>query len=162
MDALEIAMKMETDAISFYTEAAGKTRSPAGKKMFQTITEDEKRHLVMISQIVKGLNITHQDVSPLKILKTVFDSMRDDMMKRVEATADEMEAFKIAMQMEKEGIEFYKKTLSGATKEKERALLGRLIQEEQQHYDIFANTHQFLSDTGNWFLWDERGIVEGG
>ena len=162
MDALEMAMKMETDAITFYTEAARKTKYPAGKKMFLTITEDEKRHLEMIAQIIKGLNITHKDVSPVKNVKTVFESMKDEMMHKVEATADELEAFKIAMQMEKEGMEFYKKTLAGAKKDKEKALLERLIQEEQQHYELFSNTYQFLSDTGNWFMWEERGIVEGG
>ena len=161
MDALELAMKMEKDAITFYSEAAQKTKSPAGKKMFQTITEDEKRHLEMVSQLIKGLNITHQDASPMKNVKTVFDSMKDEMMKKVEATADELEAFKIAMNMEKEGMEFYKKTLAGAKTEKERTLLERLVVEEQQHYDIFANTYQFLSDTGNWFMWEERGILEG-
>jgi len=162
MDALELAMKMETDAISFYTEAARKTRYPAGKKMFQTITEDEKRHLSMISQVIKGLGVTHKEVSPLKNVKTVFEALKDEMMQKVEATTDELEAFKIAMKMEREGKAFYEKTLSQAKTEKEKALLERLIQEEQQHYDIFANTYQFLSDTGNWFMWEERGIVEGG
>lgn len=161
MDALELAMKMEKDAVAFYSEAARKTKHPAGKKMFQTITEDEKRHLDMVSQLIKGLNITHQDVSPLKNVKTVFESMKGEMMKKVAATADELEAFKIAMRMEKEGLEFYKKMLTGSKKDKERTLLERLIHEEQQHYDLFANTYQFLSDTGNWFLWEERGILEG-
>ena len=161
MDALEMAMKMETDAITFYTEAARKTSYPVGKKMFLTIAEDEKRHLSMIAQIIKGLQITHSDVSPLQNVKTVFESMKHEMMKKIEATDDELEAFTIAMQMEKEGMEFYKKTLAASKKEKERALLERLIREEQQHYDVFANTHQFLADTGNWFMWEERGIVEG-
>ncbi len=35
MDALELAMKMEKDAIAFYTVAARKTKSPAGKKCFK-------------------------------------------------------------------------------------------------------------------------------
>ncbi len=161
MDALELALKMERDAIAFYTEAARKTKYPAGKKMFQTITEDEKRHLEMVSQIIKGLNLTHKDMSPMKNVKTIFEAMKGEMMKKVEATVDDLEAFKIAMRMEKEGLEFYRKTLAGSKKDKERALLERLIQEEQQHYDIFANTYQFLSNTGNWFLWEERGIVEG-
>ena len=161
MNALEMAMKMEADAIRFYTEAAQKTKYPAGKKMFLTITEDEKRHLQMVSQIVKGLNVTIKDVSPMKNVKSVFETMKTEMMHKVEATTDELEAFKIAMEMEKEGVEFYKKTLAGAGKEKEKALLKRLVQEEEQHYDIFANTYQFLADTGNWFLWEERGIVEG-
>jgi rubrerythrin len=162
MNALEMAMKMETDAITFYTEAAKKTAYPAGKKMFLTITEDEKRHLQMISEIVKGLEVSAKDVSPLKNVQSIFETMKTEMMKKVEATTDELEAFKIAMDMEKEGVAFYKKMLGGASKEKERTLLERLIGEEEQHYAIFANTYQFLADTGNWFLWEERGIVEGG
>jgi rubrerythrin len=161
MDALELAMKMEKDAIAFYTEAARKTTSPAGKKMFQTITEDEKQHLEMVSLIIKGLNITRKDTSPMKNVKTVFESMKDEVMKKVAATSDDLEAFKIAMNMEQEGLGFYKKTLAGSKKEPERALLELLIKEEQQHFDIFSNTYQFLSDSGNWFLWEERGIVEG-
>ena len=161
MDALELAVKMEKDAISFYTEAARKTKSSSGKKMFQTIALDEQRHLEMITQLISGLNITHKDVSPLQNMKTVFASMKDEMMKKVAATSDELEAFKIAMGMEKEGVAFYKQTLAGAKKEKERVLLEMLIKEEQQHYDLFANTYQFLESTGNWFLWEERGIVEG-
>jgi len=162
MDALEMAMKMETDAITFYTEAARKTKYPAGKKMFEAITQDERRHLEMITQVIKGLKVTHKDVSPMKNVKTIFESLKDEMMKKVEATKDELEAFTIAMRMEKEGKEFYEKTLAHARTDKEKALLKRLVQEEEQHYDIFANTHQFLADTGNWFMWEERGIVEGG
>ncbi|HUI44791.1 MAG TPA: ferritin family protein [Nitrospirota bacterium] len=162
MDALEIAMKMETDAIAFYTEAARKTKYPAGKKMFDSIAADEKRHLEMIAQIIKGIGITHQESNPIKSVKTVFESLKNEMMKKVEATQDELEAFKIAMQMEKEGKQFYEKTLAKVKTDKEKALFQRLIHEEKQHYEIFANTYQFLSDTGNWFLWEERGIVEGG
>ena len=161
MDALELAMKMEKDAISFYSDAARKVQHPAGKKMFQTITEDEKRHLAMIGQIIKDLQVKHQDVSPIKNVKTVFETMKDEMMQKVAATQDELEAFKIAMKMEQEGADFYKKRLAAATKDKERALLERLIKEEQQHYQLFSNTYEFLSDTGNWFMWEERGIVEG-
>jgi len=86
MDALEMAMKMERDAITFYTEAEGKTKYPAGKKMFHSVAEDEKRHLEMIAQIIKGLQITHKDVSPLKTVKSVFESMKDQMMKKIEVT----------------------------------------------------------------------------
>ena len=161
MNALDVAMKMETDAVQFYTEAARKTQYEAGKKMFLSITEDEKRHLVMISDLIKGMNITLNDVSPMKRVTTVFESMKDQMMKKVAASKDELEAFKIAMQMEKEGREFYQKSLAAATTEKEKALFTRLIEEERQHYEIFENTYSHLSDTGNWFLWEERGVIEG-
>lgn len=162
MDAIEIAIKMETDAIDLYTKAASKTKHPVGKKMFLTIVEDEKRHLEMLSQIFKGLGIEARDVSPMRRVKTVFETMKDKMIERVEATSDELEAFKIAMEMEKKGIEFYKRSASDVKKEKEKILFERLIKEEEQHYNIFANTYFFLSNTGNWFMWEEHGIVDGG
>jgi rubrerythrin len=162
MNALEMAKKMERDAILFYTKAAEKTKYPAGKKMFLTIVEDEKRHLEMISQIIKGLQVTAKDVSPMKNIKSVFETLQDEMMKKVEATADDLEAFKIAMKMEQEGVDFYEKTLAKATMPKEKDLLVRLIQEEKQHYEIFSNSYQFLENTGSWFLWEERAIIDGG
>ena len=162
MNAIEIAIKMETDAINFYKEASKKANHSVGKKMFLTIAEDEKRHLDMLNQILKGLDIKIKDVSPMKNIKTVFEEMKNEMMHKVEATTDELEAFKIAMKMEKEGIEFYKKAASGAKTDKDKSLFERLIKEEQQHYDIFANTYFFLSDTGNWFMWEEHSIVDGG
>ncbi len=162
MNAIEIAIKMETDAIKFYNEASRKASHSVGKKMFLTIAEDEKRHLDMLSRILKGMDLTIKDVSPIKKIKTIFEQMKDEMMHKVEATTDELEAFKIAMRMEKEGIEFYKKASAGAKKDKEKSLFERLIKEEQEHYDIFANTYFFLSDSGSWFMWEEHSIVDGG
>lgn len=162
MNAIEIAKKMETDAIRFYTEAAKKTGYPAGRKMFETVAADEKRHLQIVCDLLKGIDVHAEDVHPLQNIKTVFEDMRDEMMQKVEATSDELEAFKIAMQMEKEGIEFYRNMMSEAQKEKERVLFGKLIKEEEQHYVIFENTYNFLNDTGNWFMWEEHSIVDGG
>ena len=161
MNAIEIARKMETDAIRFYTEAAGKTQYPAGKKMFETVVVDEKRHLAIVNKLLQGLEIHMEDVHPMNNIKTVFETMKDKMMEKVQATADELEAFKIAMQMEKEGIEFYRKLMTEAKTEKEKTLFQKLIREEEQHYAIFENTYNFLMDTGNWFMWDEHSIVEG-
>jgi rubrerythrin len=161
MNAIEIARKMETDAIKFYTEAAQKTKYPAGKQMFESIIVDEKRHLEIVNQLLKGLDVHVVDVHPMKNIKTVFEEMKDKMMEKVEATSDELEAFSIAMHMEKEGLEFYRKLSSESETEKEKALYEQLVKEEQQHYDIFANTYNFLNDTGNWFMWEEHSIVEG-
>lgn len=161
MNAIEIARKMETDAIKFYTEAARKTKYPAGKQMFETIIADEKRHLEIVNQLLKGMDVQIADVHPLENIKTVFETMKDKMMEKVAATSDELDAFRIAMQMEKEGLEFYRKLSSESATEKEKALYEKLVSEEQQHYDIFANTYNFLNDTGNWFMWEEHSIVEG-
>jgi rubrerythrin len=162
MNAIQIAIKMETDAISYYREASEKTAHPVGKKMFLSIIEDEKRHLEMLQDIFKGLEVTSKDVSPMKNIKTVFEKHRDELSERVQATTDEMNALKMAMQMEKEGMEFYRKAASEAKKPKEKALFERLVHEEEQHYQVFSNTYFFMSDTGSWFMWEEHSIVDGG
>jgi len=162
MNAIEISIKMETDAIAYYSEAAQKTEHPVGKKMFLSIIDDEKRHLKMLEDLFKGMDITIKDVSPMDNVRTVFEKHRDDMKERVPATTNEMEALKVAMGMEKEGIEFYKDAAAKATTDKEKALFERLAKEEEQHYQIFANTHFFMSDTGSWYMWEEHTIVEGG
>ncbi len=162
MNAIEIAIKMETDAIDFYKSAAEKANHPAGKKMFLTIAGDEKRHLTALSDFLKGLDIKTGDVSPMQNIKTIFASMKDKMMDKISASSDELEAFKIAMQMEKDGIVFYEKVFAETKNEKERRLFEWLVKEEKEHYDIFSNTYSFLSDTGNWFMWEEHSIVDGG
>ncbi|GAQ95587.1 rubrerythrin [Thermodesulfovibrio aggregans] len=161
MKSVEIALKMETDAVKFYTEAAEKVSHPVGKKMFLTVAEDEKNHIKMLEEVLKGLELTIREAHPIKTVKTIFEEMKDKMMDRVKALSDELEAFRIAMDMEKEGIEFYKKVINEVTTEKEKKLFERLIYEEEQHHKIFAETYNFLNDTGNWFMWKEFSIVEG-
>jgi len=110
MNAVEHAIKMETDAISFYREAAEKTSHPFGKKMFLSFVEDEKRHLEMLSDLFKSMDFTLKTAEPMENMKTIFESLKDEMMEKISASTDELNAIKIAMDMEKEGYEHYKKT----------------------------------------------------
>ncbi len=161
MKSVELALKMETDAVRFYKEASEKVSHPVGKKMFFIISEDEKNHIKMIEEVVKGFELTIKEANPIKAVKTIFEEMKNEMMERVKALSDDLEAFRIAMDMEKEGIEFYKKIINEVTTEKEKKLFERLIFEEEQHYKIFSETYNFMKDTGNWFMWKEFSIVEG-
>ncbi len=159
--AVEVAIRMETDAMKFYKEAAEKTSHPMGRRMFEGFIKDEARHLRMLEDILKGLDIephvqTHMDV------RTVFSDLKDQMMQRISATTDELEAIRIALEMEKKGYEFYREAAEKATEQKEKRLFEVLLKEEERHYQILNNTYNFLEDTGNWFMWDELSIVEGG
>jgi len=44
VNAIEIAIKMETDAIDFYTKAAGRVKNKVGQNTFLSIAGDETRH----------------------------------------------------------------------------------------------------------------------
>lgn len=80
----------------------------------------KKNHIKMLEEVLKGLELTIREAHPIKTVKTIFEEMKDKMMDRVKALSDELEAFRIAMDMEKEGIEFYKKVINEVTTEKEK------------------------------------------
>ena len=159
--AVETAVKMETDAIKFYIDATDKTSHPLGKKIFEGFIEDEKRHLKMLDGIMKDMDIELRVVNPEKDIRTIFSELKDQMMQRVTATTDEKEAVRIALEFEKEGYDFYEKAAREASGDKEKKLFEVLTVEEKRHYELLDGTNSFLQDTGEWFMWEEHGMLEG-
>jgi rubrerythrin len=159
--AIETAVKMETDAMRFYHEAAEKTKHPFAKRMFQGFVRDEDRHLKMLKEILSGMDLKIVTLHPKAEIRTVFSELKEQMMERVSASTDEIEAVQVALDFETKGFEFYKKAAADAADERERALFSALANEEQEHYSILQNTYSFLKDTGDWFMWQEQGILEG-
>ena len=160
-DAVETAIKMETDAIAFYGEAARKTSHPFGKEMFSGFIKDEKRHLSMLQDLFKGLAPEIVHIRPKDTIKTVFTMHKDEMMQRVKVLDDEMEAINIAIRFEKEGYDFYKDCAAKADSPMEKELFEKLVLEENDHCSILLETQKFLENTGQSYMYEERGIVEG-
>jgi rubrerythrin len=161
MNTVEMAIKMEQEAIDFYTQCAARTKNPIGKRMFLSIAEDEKYHVACATSVQKGMAFNPAGSTPLEDMKKIFDEHKEDMLKQVASTADELEAFRVAMKMEEEAIAFYKSAANMAANPQEKTFFDCLIKDEEEHFAIFQNTYSFLSDTGNWFMWEEHSIVEG-
>jgi len=162
MNAVELAIKMEKDAIEFYKEAVVKTRHPFGKRMFQSFIEDEKRHLKVLDDIFSGLDLKVDSQSPREKVRSIFDELKLEMAQRIKADTDEIEAIRLAMDFEKRGYEFYKKAVEETTDKKTKELFEILTREEEEHFNILQNTLFFLTNTGSWFMWEEHSIVDGG
>jgi rubrerythrin len=161
MNAIEMAMKMEQEAVDFYTTCAGKTNNPVGKMMFLSIVEDEKYHIACAVRVTQGQEFKAAETTPMQDMKTIFEQNKEALLQRVSSTTDEIEALETAMKMEKETIAFYRKAAAQAATLEEKAFFECLIKDEEEHFAIFQNTHSFISDTGNWFMWDDHSIVEG-
>jgi rubrerythrin len=162
MNAVEMAIKMEQDAVDFYKKCAEVTSHPVGKKMFLSIAEDEQYHIACAMNVAKGQDFKPSASTPKQDMKNIFEQNKHAMMEKVAASTDELDALKIAMKMEKEGFEFYKKAAAGAATPAEKALFECLAKDEEEHFVIFQNTCSFLSDTSNWFMWENHTIYEGG
>ena len=165
-EIIQTAVKMEVDGITFYREAADKTSSPLGKKMFLSLSRDEERHLDILKKMLENLDFSNIDSyfqeSPTRRLKTVFQQARGDLERRVSAQADELDVLKMGLDIEDKSITFYQDALSHVRDEPLRSLLEKLVQEEREHYAILENTYAVLEGSEQWFLWEEGGLLEGG
>ncbi len=99
--------------------------------------------------------------TPKQDMKTIYEQNKDLVIQKVDATTDDVEALKIAMKMEKAGAEFYLKAAAEAATPAEKALFECLAKDEGEHFTIFQNTCSLLSDSSNWFMWEEHVIYEG-
>jgi len=161
MNALEMAARMEQEAVAFYRQCAERTSNPMGRKMFLSIAEDEQYHFECALTMKTDQHFVPSPTRPLEDMKNLFEAHKQDLLQQVPSTADEIEALRVAMKMEEESITFYRNAAAHAASDAEKKFFDCLILDEEEHYHILQNTHTFLEDSGNWFMWEEKGIVEG-
>lgn len=161
--ALNIALKMEKDGMAFYQQASKKTNNQLGKKMFISFIEDEKRHYNMIESIAKGLSIEKElkKAGPAERVQTVFEEAKKNMDMRLGSDPSDVDALKFALSLEDKGYKFYKESAQKAKSPEEKELFEKLAHEESQHHEILQNALSYLEETGDWFLWEEGGPIEG-
>jgi rubrerythrin len=161
-DAVQKARKMEMDGIDFYSKLAEKCASEAGKTLFTSFTDDEKRHLRVIKEIAKGLGVdTHKLSMPRDTIRTIFADAAGKVDDYAEATQDEKDAIGVAMGMETKSYQLYSEAAKSAKDRPMRELFERLAEQENQHYEMLENTLEYLNSNDAWFLWKEGGLLTG-
>jgi len=163
---IKTAIEMERNGIDFYHKAEEKTSYPLAKKMFLSFAEDEKRHLTVLKKILTDLKFSYFDQffgkKPRQKIENIFRKVKNEIKERITANPDELEALKIGMDMELESVEFYQIALEKSEDNHQKAFLRRLVEEEKEHLQLLQNTHSYLKDSGDWFLWEEKGLLDGG
>ena len=163
---IKTAIKMEKNGIDFYDKAEEKTSYPLAKKMFLSFAEDEKRHLTVLKEILTDLKFSDFDrffaEKPRQKIENIFRKVKNEIKERITANPDELEALKIGMDMELESVEFYQTALEKSEDNLQKAFLRRLVEEEKEHLQLLQNTHSYLKNSGDWFLWEEKALLDGG
>ncbi len=138
---LEEAIRFETDGREFFLKAAEKAKTYFAKTIFQIIAEEELDHIRKVKQIYESdLTSKKQGGSSLSSkksnLQNVFQEAKEKMGQSLSMNADEMEAIRLAVQLEFKGQEFYKRLAEEATTDFEKAFYQHLAQEESVHFSI--------------------------
>jgi rubrerythrin len=168
MQMLLTALKMESTGKEFYGKAAAECRTPLGAEIFKTLREDEIVHAERISKIyeeIKGgkpfgeewktFKIEHKDVHQ------VFRELAYQHGPNVRASAGDIQALDVGIDLEQKSVTFYSAELKRSTDAFERAFLEELIGEERTHYTVLQDMKLYLEDPAAWFSEKERSGYDG-
>jgi rubrerythrin len=160
--AIEKARKLEIDGAEFYTKVAKRCNVPPGRRMFESFASDERRHLRVIEEVVKGLGVDLDKMPmPRDEIRTIFSEAERKGVADMGISAGQQEAVRVAMGMETESYKLYADAAVKATDGLMRKLFERLAREENQHYEMLENTLEYLQSNKEWFLWKEWALITG-
>jgi rubrerythrin len=137
-------------------------QDPVARTTFLRIADEEQSQAEGISPC-SGAGIRAQaENRAIRRMVSAFKEIEGSILKKIGTATDEIDALKIAMEMEMESIRLYAKLLPKIQAPGLKTLVWRLLREEQQRYTTIENTCLYLSDPAGWYLWNEQGITDGG
>ena len=147
--AFEEAIRFETDGREFFLKVAEKAKSYFAKLIFETIAEEELGHLKRVRDIYERSATSENQVSPSQALEksnleNVFQQAKKNINQNLITNADEMEAIRLAIQLEIKGHEFYKRLAEEASSQFEKTFYHQLAQEESHHFSILHQVEETL------------------
>jgi rubrerythrin len=161
-DIKSIALQMEKDGIKFYSDLANKTLHPMGRAMFKSFVEDEKLHAKRIRLLLSSPPEIEKKggKNPQERLSTIFREMGEELKKKVNVNTNDIEAVRLALRMEEDGIRFYENAAKDTEDVKEREMYRFLAGEEKIHLGILKNTLGYLENTELWDAEDTGRIYD--
>ena len=148
MNAIDYALKLETDGKAYYVKQAECTSDPQLKQLFTMLANDEQRHY----EIIKGFkdkNYTYRGTYTFKTTRNMFSEMlQDSICFNIEAT--NLEAYEHAVEMEKESVKLYLDQAKVTKEPSEKEILIKLAAEENKHQIILENLMDFIRKGKDW------------
>ena len=165
--ALETALQMEVEGKEFYQKTGQKSVSPLVQELFKNLAAQEDVHYRRVEEVhaaVKTGNKWPEKESTFerpRSLQAVFKDAIEKMGAHFEVPSAEVEALKMAMNMEDKSYSFYRNREEEAVSPAEKAFYKALTGEERVHYLTLQSSHEYLSNPEGWFTMKERWSLDG-
>ncbi|SNB46849.1 ferritin family protein [Geobacter sp. DSM 9736] len=143
LDAIMRALELEKETFDFYVEAEQKTFHPAGKRMFRWLAKTEEEHYLRLNELYSSLHEGGRWVFYGGSTITLDAEGAD----HVGFGTDDLEALKVAMDIERKGIDFFESLAARTSDPDGKAMLERLRDEEKEHLRVIEEKYTAL--TGN-------------
>ena len=168
LDALQIAIQMETDGKEYYLKTSRESNNELGKKLLESLATEEDIHRQKFEEIYNAVRSRKawpvSDFQPDggKRLRTIFAKTTEGMSSNIKSLATELDAVQRAMSLENKTYDFYKSQRGSATHNAERDFYQTLAAEEREHHLILLDYYEYLKDPAGWFVSKEHPSLDGG
>lgn len=165
LKVLQLALQMEINGKKFYLKASRDSKHGLGKKLLATLAAEEDIHRKKFEEIYEAIRNTKAwpviDFRPDKgkNIKTVFAQASRESTR---STTSELDAVKVAIDMENKSYDLYKGQAKQATYDAEKKFYDTLAGEERGHQLALTDYLEFLSDPVGWFVAKEHPSLDGG
>ena len=169
-DALSKALGMEEKGYKFYKDISGKIENEITKKTFNFLADNELLHIESIKNFYNTLkekgslpalridSVRKKRENDLKIFSKSISELKD----KIKNSYTDKEACEFAMEFENSGYKYYEEMLKDAKDENLIKLLKFLLSEEKTHCDTISRLHSYISDSANWYMYEEESFPQGG
>jgi len=169
-EALNQALEMEEKGYKFYKEASEKSENNVTKNTFNFLADNELLHIESIKKFYNALKEKEQ--LPSIILEgikdkrskelEIFSTSISELTEKIKPSDDDQKACEFAMEFENSGYRYYEGMLKEAKDLNLIEFLKFLVEEENKHYESLMKLHTYLTDSHNWFMYDEGSFSQGG
>jgi rubrerythrin len=147
------AIRVENDGYHFYRLVEEKTTDPKGKEVFASLAKDETNHMQILKNLYQSVKHDEQfKFDELKEMKQILETTSESPIfseafkARLSQSHFEMTALSIGILLEKNSIEFYKKSAKEAEEQDIKQLFDYLADWEGEHLRALIKQQQLLQE----------------
>jgi rubrerythrin len=136
ISALQYALEMERLGVRFYGEKADEATNPSVKDLFTGLKQMEESHVDYLSKILGHLKDESTFVDEMPPEESPFQKINNE---DVEFNFNEIAALRMAMLLEHDFSEFYKKAAENTEDPVGKQIYLKLATWEQEHEAVIRN-----------------------
>lgn len=159
MTPVEFAIQMELDGERYYLEQGEKAEYPSLKAVFDLLAREEREHADLLKKYAAQVAYVLHESQVLAHASGVFAN-EQDLRIEYKARPDQIDAYKLALDKEKESIALYEKMGSEANSDEEKRLFVFLVEQEKIHYHMFQELIEHVLKAKQWVESAEFGVRE--
>jgi len=157
LKVLEEAKCLEQEGQAFYGKAAERITSKKGREMFLSLVKDEVMHERLIQRQIDALasagnwvELSQAQGAKCDLSQPIFPKGREGLAKAVKADATDTEALIVALEMENNSFELYKRAAETAQDPAARQMYEFLASQERVHFDLLMANYESMVQLGGW------------